>query len=153
MNQKEPFCIVKYTDGNCQLFNQTQFEVYMLSSPAKLQEEIAFVQAYIKYKLETQAIYYSEYTLTPESLKEDVDKKAEREVMVLIGALNKFDEGYMDVDTIEEISQELMLHNPKEYVNLMTYKIVHYLNMTSSIYIDHIKIKWIMNDLGNIYLQ
>lgn len=35
----------------------------------------------------------------------------------------------------------------------MTYKIVHYLNMTSRIFIDHIKIKWIMNDIGNIYLQ
>ena len=38
-------------------------------------------------------------------------------------------------------------------MDLMTYKIVHYLSMTSRIYIDHIKIKWIMNDLGNIYLQ
>jgi hypothetical protein len=47
----------------------------------------------------------------------------------------------------------MMLQRPQDYVNLMTYKIVHYLNMTSRIYIDHIKIKWIMNDLGNIYLQ
>jgi hypothetical protein len=35
----------------------------------------------------------------------------------------------------------------------MTYKIVHYLNMTSRIYIDRLKIRWIMNDLGTIYLQ
>ena len=35
----------------------------------------------------------------------------------------------------------------------MTYKIVHYLNMTSRIYIDRLKIRWIMNDLGAIYLQ
>ena len=48
---------------------------------------------------------------------------------------------------------ELMLQTPQKYVDLMTYKIVHYLNMTSRIYIDHIKIKWIINDLGNIYLQ
>ena len=46
-----------------------------------------------------------------------------------------------------------MLKSPRSYVDLMTYKIVHYLSMTSRIYIDHIKIKWIMNDLGNIYLQ
>lgn len=46
-----------------------------------------------------------------------------------------------------------MLKHPKEYVELQTYKIVHYLNMTSRMYIDHLKLKWIMNDLGNIYLQ
>jgi hypothetical protein len=41
----------------------------------------------------------------------------------------------------------------REYVRLMTYMVVHYLSMTSRIYIDHIKIKWIMNDIGNIYMQ
>jgi len=46
-----------------------------------------------------------------------------------------------------------MLNQPQEYVDLMTHKIVHYLNMTSRMYIDRIKIKWIMNDLGSIYLQ
>jgi hypothetical protein len=40
----------------------------MLSTPQKLQEDISFVQTYIKYKLETQAIYYSEYTLDQESI-------------------------------------------------------------------------------------
>ena len=73
--------------------------------------------------------------------------------MSLIGGLNKYDEGYLDTDTVEELNHELMFENPKAYVKLMTYKIVHYLNMTSRIYIEHIKIKWIMNDLGNIYLQ
>lgn len=82
-----------------------------------------------------------------------MDRRAENEVMVLIGGLHKYQEGYMDLDTIEEISHDLMQKHPKEYVRLMTYKIVHYLNMTSRIYIDHMKIKWIMNDLGNIYLQ
>jgi hypothetical protein len=48
----------------------------MLSSPSKLQEEIVFVQSYIKYKLETQAIYYSEYTLTAMSTFEILDKRA-----------------------------------------------------------------------------
>ena len=47
----------------------------------------------------------------------------------------------------------MMLTMPQKYVDLMTYKIVHFLNMTSKVYISHIKIKWIMNDLGNIYLQ
>jgi hypothetical protein len=73
--------------------------------------------------------------------------------MVLIGGLHKYQEGYIDIDSIEEITHELMLKRPKEYVELMTYKIVHYLNMTSRMYIDHLKLKWIMNDLGNIYLQ
>ena len=47
----------------------------------------------------------------------------------------------------------MMINKPREYVKFMTYKIIHYLNMTSRIYIVHIKIKWIMNDIGNIYLQ
>jgi hypothetical protein len=51
MNHKEPFCLVKYTDGNCQLFNQLEFEVYSLAAPSKLQEQMVFVQSYIKYKL------------------------------------------------------------------------------------------------------
>lgn len=47
----------------------------------------------------------------------------------------------------------MMVSEPRQYVQLMTYKIVHYLSMTSRIYIDHIKIKWIMNDIGHVYLQ
>lgn len=36
---------------------------------------------------------------------------------------------------------------------MMTYKTVHYLAMASRIYVNHIKIKWIINDIGTIYLQ
>lgn len=46
-----------------------------------------------------------------------------------------------------------MLNEPKSYVDLMTYKIVHYLAMASRLYISHLKIKWIINDVGTIYLQ
>ena len=67
--------------------------------------------------------------------------------------MHKYEEGWSDIEHIEEVDLELMLHKPKEYVELMTYKMVHYLAMTSSIYVDHIKIKWIINDIGNIYLQ
>jgi hypothetical protein len=35
----------------------------------------------------------------------------------------------------------------------MTYKIVHYLAMASRMYINRIKIKWIANDIGAVYLQ
>ena len=38
-----------------------------------------------------------------------------------------------------------MIDNPKEYVDLMTYKIVHYLAMASRIYLTRLKIKWIIN--------
>jgi hypothetical protein len=38
MHAKELFCIVKYTDGNCRLFTQVGFEVYMLGSLARIQE-------------------------------------------------------------------------------------------------------------------
>ena len=49
----------------------------MLSSPYKLQEEMVFVQSYIKYKLEAKAIYYSNYHLTPHSALSELDRKAE----------------------------------------------------------------------------
>jgi hypothetical protein len=71
------------------------------------------VQSYLKYKLETKAIYYSEYTLTPESTLDNLDKKAENDVMVLLGALSKYEEGYTDPGTIDEISHHLMLHQPQ----------------------------------------
>lgn len=76
MNNTEAFCIVKYTDGNCQLFNQIQFELYMLGSLSKLEESTVYVQSYIKYKLETKAIYFSNYTLTPHSTLTEIDKRA-----------------------------------------------------------------------------
>lgn len=68
--------MVKYKDGNCTLFNQIQFEVFSLTHPAKLQEDVVYVQSYIKYKLETEAIYFSEYTLG--ELRPEVDARAER---------------------------------------------------------------------------
>lgn len=35
----------------------------------------------------------------------------------------------------------------------MTYKIVHYLAMASRIYVNRLKIKWIINDIGAAYIQ
>jgi hypothetical protein len=35
----------------------------------------------------------------------------------------------------------------------MTYKIVHYLAMVSRIYVKHIKINWVLNDLEMVYIQ
>lgn len=72
---------------------------------------------------------------------------------MLIGGMHKYDEGWADIEHVEEADLELMLNRPKEYVELMTYKMVHYLAMTSNIYVDHFKLKWIINDIGNIYLQ
>lgn len=43
--------------------------------------------------------------------------------------------------------------NPSLYAKLMTYQIVHFLSMASHIYIRHIKIKWIINDIENLYIQ
>ena len=74
-------------------------------------------------------------------------------MITLLGGKSKYDKDYTDPMTTDEIMQEMMIQTPQKYVDLITYKIVHYLNMTSRIYIGHIKIKWIINDLGNIYLQ
>ena len=46
-----------------------------------------------------------------------------------------------------------MVNQPKEYIQLMTYKIIHYLAMASRIYLTRLKLKWIVNDLGAIYIQ
>lgn len=73
--------------------------------------------------------------------------------MVLLGAINKYDDDYKDIETLEEFSIDLMVSDGKAYAQLMTYKIVHYLAMASRLYITHLKIKWILNDIGNIYLQ
>jgi hypothetical protein len=76
MNEKEPFCIVKYSDGNCQLFNQTEFEIYALGSLTKLTEEVSYFQSYIKYKLEAESIHFSTYTFGPITIDERRDKRA-----------------------------------------------------------------------------
>ena len=46
-----------------------------------------------------------------------------------------------------------MSEDPKKYIKLMTYKISHYLSMVSRIYVKHIKINWILNDIDQVYLQ
>jgi hypothetical protein len=39
------------------------------------------------------------------------------------------------------------------YILYVTYQIVHYLAMVARIYVKHIKINWVLNDLEMIYLQ
>jgi len=46
-----------------------------------------------------------------------------------------------------------MFKDQNKYVDYMTYKIVNYLAIVSNIYVTHLKIKWILNDIGSIYLQ
>lgn len=46
-----------------------------------------------------------------------------------------------------------MINEPKEYIQFITYKIIHYLAMASRIYLTRLKLKWIVNDLGAIYIQ
>lgn len=151
MNEKEPFCIIKFNDGNCQLLNQTEFEALALPPAPKL-HDACFFQSYIKYKQEAESIYYSEYTYGA-LLDAALDRQAEKEVMVLLGAVNRYDEDYRDIETLEELSVDLMLASPSEYVQFMTHKIVHFLAMASRVYLMHLKVKWILNDIGTVYLQ
>ena len=46
-----------------------------------------------------------------------------------------------------------MKENVPAYCQLMTYKIVHYLAMVSRIFVKHIKINWLLNDIGFVYFQ
>jgi hypothetical protein len=42
-----------------------------------------------------------------------MDKRAERDVMILIGGLNQFDEDYTDLESVDELSTELMFSKPR----------------------------------------
>lgn len=46
-----------------------------------------------------------------------------------------------------------MKNNIQEYIDYSTYRIVHYLAMVSRIYVKHIKINWVLNDLNMVYFQ
>lgn len=39
------------------------------------------------------------------------------------------------------------------YVRFMTYKLVHYLGMAARQYVRRIKLNWVLNDVGQIYLN
>lgn len=111
MNEKEPFSLVMYNDGNCQLLNQLELEIFTMQKQATIMEEVLFFQAYIKYKSGGEGILYSEYSYDHNQVDIDleVDRRAELDVMMLLGGLGKYDEGYRDVETIEEMDYELMV--------------------------------------------
>lgn len=46
-----------------------------------------------------------------------------------------------------------MRSDVETYIQYMTYKIVHYLAMVSRIYVKHIKINWVLNDMEMVYIQ
>jgi hypothetical protein len=46
-----------------------------------------------------------------------------------------------------------MRNNINKYVLYMTYSIVHYLAMVAFIYVKHVKINWVLSDLGMAYIQ
>ena len=46
-----------------------------------------------------------------------------------------------------------MIQDIPKYCKMMTYIIVHYLAMASKIYIKHIKINWVLNDMEFVYLH
>ena len=73
--------------------------------------------------------------------------------MTMFGAIDKYNENFSDIESLEELNNDLMLNSPNQYVNYMTYKIVNYLAMACRLYVTHLKIKWILNDIGRIYLQ
>lgn len=46
-----------------------------------------------------------------------------------------------------------MLASPELYAYYTSYRIVHYLAMVSRFYIKHLKMNWLLNDNGFVYLQ
>ena len=46
-----------------------------------------------------------------------------------------------------------MVQSPNKYVEVMGNKLVHYLAMAARTYVSKLKLKWIINDIGTIYLQ
>ncbi len=73
--------------------------------------------------------------------------------MVLIGGIGKYDHQYQELDNFQDSTDQLMKESPEQYAQLMTYKIIHFLSMVANVYIRHIKIRWIINDIANVYLQ
>ena len=59
----------------------------------------------------------------------------------------------MDLDTVDDAAFEMMKSRPQEYVQAMTYKIVHYLAMASGLFFKRLRLKWGNNEVGHIYLQ
>jgi len=47
MNDKEPFATIRYSQGNFQLLNKKEFELFSI---VKLPEDVVYVQSYIKSK-------------------------------------------------------------------------------------------------------
>ncbi len=91
MNDKEPFATIRYSQGNFQLLNHKEFELFTLM---KMPEDVVYVQSFIKSR-EAEAIVISLYSEnTPEEVDRALWKKAEVYVMVLLGGLGKYDEGY-----------------------------------------------------------
>ena len=54
---------------------------------------------------------------------------------------------------MEDAAHEMMLTEPQEYTYYTMYRIIHYLAIVSRIYVKHIKMNWIMNDIKYLYLQ
>ena len=73
--------------------------------------------------------------------------------MVLIGGIGKYHAKYEDLEILEDSTHELMINDPQAYSYYSTYRILHYLSMVSRIYVKHIKINWILNDTGYLYLH
>lgn len=73
--------------------------------------------------------------------------------MVLVDAIGKYNSDYQDLEVFEDLTLEIMKNDVPIYCKLMTYKIVHYLSMIARIFVTHIKINWVVNDIGLVYLQ
>jgi hypothetical protein len=103
MNEREPFCLVAYHDGNCQLLNQLEFQLFALQPLSNIQQDTLFLQAYLNPRKQQHGFLFSDYSPAQPTLEPALDQQAETEVMVLLGALNRYDEGYRDMETVEEL--------------------------------------------------
>lgn len=89
MNDREPFATIRYNQGNYQLLNQKEFEMFSI---VKLPEDVVFVQSYVKAK-EGDGVVMSGYSAGV-NVDEKLWRRAEVYVMVLLGGLGRYDEEY-----------------------------------------------------------
>ena len=71
----------------------------------------------------------------------------------MIGGIGKYSEKYEDLEVLEDSAYELMKHSPELYAYYSSYRIIHYLAMVSRVYIKHLKMNWVLNDIGAVYMH
>jgi hypothetical protein len=65
--------------------------------------------------------------------------------------ISQISPNYISRDAAEEF-ESMLIENAADYALYQTYKIIHYINKTSDIKTERIKLAWFINDIDLFYL-